>query len=89
MPQTRRSNAVKYKIIKASSDHELEEEVRKHLMEGWRPLGGVSIVQAEMAFSKVLKFYQAVEKETREDRRRLLEMEDDERDKAELERRLR
>ncbi|WP_167590402.1 DUF1737 domain-containing protein [Oceanidesulfovibrio indonesiensis] len=80
---------MKYKIIKASSDHELEEEVRKHLMEGWRPLGGVSIVQAEMAFSKVLKFYQAVEKETREDRRRLLEMEDDERDKAELERRLR
>ncbi|MFW5734628.1 MAG: DUF1737 domain-containing protein [Oceanidesulfovibrio sp.] len=80
---------MKYKIIKASSDHELEEEVRKHLMEGWRPLGGVSIVQAEMAFSKVLKFYQAVEKETREDKRRLLEMDEEERDKVELERRLR
>ncbi|WP_167512656.1 DUF1737 domain-containing protein [Oceanidesulfovibrio marinus] len=80
---------MKYKIIKASSDHELEEEVRKHLMDGWRPLGGVSIVQAEMAFSKVLKFYQAVEKETREDRRRYLELEDEEREQVDLERRLR
>lgn len=65
---------MKYKILKAASDHELEELVKQHLLEGWRPLGGVAIVQAEMAFSKVLKFYQAVEKETREDRRQLEEI---------------
>ncbi len=60
---------MKYKILKAASEYDLEEQVKEHLLEGWRPLGGVAIVQAEMAFSKVLKFYQAIEKETREDKR--------------------
>ncbi|AGW13221.1 DUF1737 domain-containing protein [Megalodesulfovibrio gigas] len=59
---------MKYRILKASTEVELEEQVKQHLHEGWRPLGGVSIVQAEMAFSKVLKFYQAVGKDSREDR---------------------
>lgn len=59
---------MKYKILKSATEHDLEEQVNQHLLEGWRPLGGVSIVQAEMAFSKVLKFYQALEKETRKDK---------------------
>ncbi len=80
---------VKYKILKGSTDHELEEEVKKHLREGWRPLGGVSIIQAEMAFSKVLKFYQAVEMETREDRRRRLELDAEAQERFAEERRIR
>ncbi|MCA1944234.1 MAG: DUF1737 domain-containing protein [Desulfovibrio sp.] len=59
---------MKYRILKASTEIELEDLVQQHLHEGWRPLGGLSIVQAEMAFSKVLKFYQAVGKDSKKDR---------------------
>ena len=33
-----------YTILNGKSDTELMEQVNRHIREGWRPIGGISIV---------------------------------------------
>jgi hypothetical protein len=52
---------MEYKVIEANKALDLQEEVNRHIQEGWIPLGGVAVVHAST--SNYWSFYQAMIKD--------------------------
>ena len=52
---------MEYKVIEANKALDLQEEVNRHIQDGWVPLGGVAVVFSST--SNYWWFYQAMIKE--------------------------
>ena len=44
---------MEYKILEAPTNEELEKKVNEHIQLGWKPMGGVAIVDAATAQAMV------------------------------------
>ena len=50
---------MRYRVIEAKDVEGLEQDVNKHIEDGWRPLGGVAVVNSQ-ANTYAWWFYQAM-----------------------------
>jgi Domain of unknown function (DUF1737) len=53
---------MRYRVIEAKDVEGLEQDVNEHIRDGWRPLGGVCVVNSQ-ANTYAWWFYQAMTRE--------------------------
>lgn len=54
---------IEYKVVTASFDVQIEEEVNNAIIDGWEPLGGIQIVVIDQYFNK--RYCQAMTRDKR------------------------
>ena len=54
---------MRYRIIEAKDTEGLEQDVNEHIRDGWRPLGGLCVVNSQ-ANTYAWWFYQAMVRES-------------------------
>ena len=52
-----------YKIIRIYNEFDLERYVNQNIKNGYKPIGGISVVQTSVQLSNELKYFQAMIKE--------------------------